>query len=288
MCGKGTTVQLAEEYAGGGLAGRVYRYIVKASGNSENPLDLRVQNYADTSKWQLVEKLKIAILVEGQSWTLTAPDGKTYVLELNETGTSSASRAAPSTRFPRRPRWRRASAAAWESAVSGAGAVAQNVILTKTNAYGLASVLDSADDVSLSAKSTANIASAVLAASLGIGGGGAVGVGASIGVSVARNFIGWTPGGSETPAEVQAYLKNTSVRTTDDLTLTSLASQAISSVVFAGSAAIAVGGTVGVGASGSGVWAENKIGVHAKSYIEGDRDSGTVGISAKTISSDRR
>ena len=43
------------------------------------------------------------------------------------------------------------------------------------------------------------------------------GIGASIGVSVARNFIGWTPGGDEMPAEVQAYLKNTSVDADGDL-----------------------------------------------------------------------
>lgn len=280
---EGAMVRLAEDYAGGGLEGRVYRYIVKASGNSENWLDLGVQNYTDTSQWQLVEKLKIAILVEGQSWTLTAPDGKTYVLELDETGTTLRVSRSTINAVSAAASLAAGIGGSLGIAVSGAGAVAQNVILTKTNAYGLASVLDSADDVSLSATSTANIASAVLAASLGIGGGGTVGVGASIGVSVACNFMGWTPGGSEIPAEVQAYLKNTSVRTTNDLTLTSLASQAISSVVFAGSAAIAIGGTVGVGASGSGVWAENKIGVHAQSFIEGDRDSGTVGISAKTI-----
>ena len=85
--------------------------------------------------------------------------------------------------------------------------MAQNVILTKTNAYGLDSVLDSADDVTISAASTSKISSTVVAASLAIGGGGAAGVGASIGVSVARNFIGWTPDGTETPAQVQAYLR---------------------------------------------------------------------------------
>ena len=68
-----------------------------------------------------------------------------------------------------------------------------------------------------------------------------------------------------------------------DLSLTSLASQTINSVVIAGSAAVGLGGAVGVGVSGSGVWAENKIGVDVKSYIDGDGDSGTVDILADSV-----
>ena len=40
-------------------------------------------------------------------------------------------------------------------------------------------------------------------------------------------------------------------------------------MVLAGSAAIAGGGTAGVGLSGSGVLAENKIGVDVKAYVDG-------------------
>ncbi len=276
---EGDTVRLAKGYAGGGLEGRVYRYIVKASetNNNANNIDLGAQNYADTTRWQLVDKLKVSILVEGTSWRLMAPDGKSYILELSEDGTKiSVSRNTINA----------VSAAASLAvgvgigsagiAVSGAGAVAQNVILTKTNAYGVNSVLDSDEDVTVSAASTSKISSTVVAASLAIGGGGAVGVGASIGISVARNFIGWTPDGTKTPAQVQAYLLNTSVAADGDLALTSWASQSINSVVFAGSVAVGLGGTVGVGVSASGVWAENKIGVDVKSYIYSDSDPVTI------------
>lgn len=279
---KGYTAGEDAEYDGGkGLEGRVYRYIVKASetDDTENLVNLSTEDYTDIAKWQLVDKLKLAILVEGKKWMLVAPDGKAYVLELIDANTISVSRNTINA----------VSAAASMAigvsgsagiAVSGAGAVAQNVILTKTHAYGLDSVLDSGGDVTLDAASKSKISSVVVAASLAIGGGGAAGVGASIGVSVARNFIGWTPDGTKTPAEVQAYLKNTSVDAEGDLKLTSRAAQTINCVVIAGSVAVGLGGTAGVAVSGSGVWAENKIGVDVESYIEGDRDSG---ISAASI-----
>ncbi len=298
---EGDTVLLAKDYANGGLGGRVYRYIVKAPENSgtygtygsetyqtPNNIDLSAEDYRNIDEWQLVEELKLSILVEGKSWLLLAPDGQTYVLELiTKDGTNlisvshttiSAVSAAASLAI--------GIGGSGGVAVSGAGAVAQNVILTKTNAYAQDSVLDSYDDVTISAASTSTISSTVVAASLAIGGGGAAGVGASIGVSIARNFIGWTPDGTETPAQVQAHLSNTSVKALGDLTLTSLASQRVDSVVFAGSAAVALGGTVGVAASGSGVWAENKIGVDVKSCIDGDGDGGIVADSVTLTADD--
>ncbi len=371
---EGDTVLLAKDYAGG-LGGRVYRYIVKAPENSgtygtygsetyqtPNDIDLSEEDYTNADEWQLVDELKLSILVEGKSWMLLAPDGQTYVLELitkNGTNKISVSHTTISA----------VSVAASLAigiggsggvAVSGAGAVAQNVILTKTNAYSQDSVLDSYDDVTINAASTSTISSAVVAASLAIGGGGAAGVGVSIGVSIARNFIGWDPNGADVEVDyessgttsrtnidaltpgmtvrissgalagdiyeyvgpsnsdsdpitagnqpfdlslqpyrnttlwkrvnvagnVQAFLADTSVVAADNLTLSSLASQTIDSVVFAGSAAVALGGTVGVAASGSGVWAENKIGVDVKSYIDGDGDGGIVADSVTLTADD--
>ncbi len=293
---EGTTVLLEKGYMAGaegdydgskGTEGRVYRYIVMASetDDSENLIDLSTENYTDTTKWQLVDKLKVSILVEGKKWVVVAPDGKAYVLELNATGdkigvsreTINAVSAAASLAV--------GIGGSAGIAVSGAGAVSQNVILTKVNAYGEGSVLDSADDLALNATSTSTISSAVIAASLGIGGGGAAGVGASIGVAIARNFIGWTPDGQESPAQVRAYLQNTSVEADGDLTLTSLAEQRIQSVVFSGSVAIGAAGAVGVGVSGSGVWAENMIGVDVESFIDGDRDAG-IAADSVTLTAD--
>lgn len=272
--GEGTTVKTADG---------VYRYL----GYGVEDVNLSLTDFAGSSDWMKVENLRLNILVEGQRWLLFAPDGKTFVLELSEDGTTiSVSRNTINA----------VSAAASLAVgvggsagvgVSGAGAVAQNVILTKTNAYSFNSKLDSDDDVTVSAESKSKISSTVVAASVAIGGGGAAGVGASIGVSVARNFIGWTPGAAtETPAQVQAYLHNTSVAADGDLALTSVASQTINSVVFAGSVAVGLGGTVGVGVSASGVWAENKIGVDVKSYIYNDSAPATVVADSVTVTAE--
>jgi hypothetical protein len=99
---EGTTVQLQKGYTAGmeteydgrkGIEGRVYRYIVMAPEDSRsyetygsktyptpNLIDLSAQDYTDTTKWQLVDKLKVAVLVEGRKWALVAPDGKAYIL----------------------------------------------------------------------------------------------------------------------------------------------------------------------------------------------------------------
>ena len=191
--GEGATVQVAEDYANGGLAGRVYRYFGPIGGM----VDLGTQNYANDPNWVLADKLRISTLVPGKSWTLVAPDGVTYALELTEAGTVSVNRNSINAISVA------ASVAVGVGgevgvAVSGAGAVAQNVILSRANAYGQNSVIDSVGDVTLSATSTSTISSAVVAVSAAVGGGiGTAGVGASIGVAVARNFIGWTPGGSD-------------------------------------------------------------------------------------------
>ena len=144
--------------------------------------------------------------------------------------------------------------------------------------------MESADDVRISAASTSEITSAVVAASLAIGGGGSTGVGASIGIAVARNFIGYTPFGGEDAAQIQAYVENSSIHAIGDLVQTATASQTINSLVLAGSAAVGAGGSTGVGVSGSGVLADNLIGVDVKAYIDGDIAIGgplTDGIRAK-------
>ncbi|MGB7962771.1 MAG: hypothetical protein WCF12_07420, partial [Propionicimonas sp.] len=76
--------------------------------------------------------------------------------------------------------------------VSGAGAQATNIILSKVNAYVDGGSLTSDGDITISATNTATIEAKVLAvaAAAAVGAGG---VGAALGVSVARNFIGWDP-----------------------------------------------------------------------------------------------
>ncbi|KPL11372.1 hypothetical protein AMJ85_03690, partial [candidate division BRC1 bacterium SM23_51] len=76
-------------------------------------------------------------------------------------------------------------------ALSGGGALAKNVILTRAKAYVLGSVLQSGGDIVIDAKSDSDIDATIVAASLSAAGGSQTGGGASIGVSLARNVIGW-------------------------------------------------------------------------------------------------
>ncbi|WP_231867055.1 hypothetical protein [Anabaena sp. 4-3] len=163
-------------------------------------------------------------------------------------------------------------------ALSGAGAESKNTILGKTNAYISNSVLDSASGVSLTAANSANI-DAKIAATSASAGGGAAGVGVAIGAAIANNFIGYE-GDTHNPAQVQAYLQNSSVMATGDLTLSAVANGNINAGVGAGAMAIAAGVGGGSG-SGSGVNTVNKVGTLVKAFIDGDR---TTGISAANIS----
>jgi hypothetical protein len=88
-------------------------------------------------------------------------------------------------------------------AVSGAGAVAKNVILSQTKAFiddggeaagaPVSSVVVSAGKVDIDAKSDSSIEAVVVAVSAAVGVGGTAGIGASVGFALARNFIGWDP-----------------------------------------------------------------------------------------------
>jgi len=110
------------------------------------------------------------------------------------------------------------------------------------------------------------------------------GRGASIGISIAQNTIGDT----SNPAEVLAYTQNSTVNAKDGaLTIHATGNEIIKALVIAASAAIAGGGTVGVGFSGSGVYASNVIVDFVKAFIDDDDNNanGTVkGIHANSIS----
>ncbi len=76
--------------------------------------------------------------------------------------------------------------------ISGAGAEATNVILTDVNAYASDSKLTANNgNVSIDATNAASIDASVVTVSAAFGAGGLAGVGVSLGVAVARNYIGW-------------------------------------------------------------------------------------------------
>jgi hypothetical protein len=155
-------------------------------------------------------------------------------------------------------------------AVSGAGAIALNKVLTQTNAYIAGSEVISAGNIDLDAQADSTITALVAAASVAVGGGGTTGVGASIGISYAQNHIGWDDGVA-TPAEVRAFISESKI-TGNDLTLDANNLALIDTVVLAGSVAVGAGGTAGVGVSGAGVISLNKIATDVQTFIDGDDD----------------
>ncbi|MFL5755287.1 MAG: hypothetical protein ACJ77N_03225, partial [Chloroflexota bacterium] len=194
LVSQGDIVLLADGYAGGGTAGRLYRYVP----SSDATLDLSIENYGGAN-WAPVTILpRLSTLTAGSMWVLVAPDGTTYIISKDPvTGALSVSHSTINVIVAA------ASVAVGGGlvgiAISGAGAFAENVVLTKTDAYIADSKVTSHTDVSINAAGTSAITATVIAASVAIGGGGYAGVAASIGVSLAHNEIG---------TRVEAFIAN--------------------------------------------------------------------------------
>ena len=236
----------------------------------------KIRNVFDANGVKLSSQTGVIAQTAGSEWLVTdREDGQTYVLALDggmlkvSASTISATTVAASVSV---------AIGTIGVSLSGAGATAQNVILSKTNAYVENSVLDSKGDISLDALSNSGIASVVVAASAAVA-GGAGGVGASIGAAIAENAIGYTTGGAKQAAEVQAYLEDSSVDAEGDIVLAATSAQHVNAGTGSGSAAIA-GGGVGVAASGSGASAKNSVATNVKAYIDG---SGVNGVIADNI-----
>jgi hypothetical protein len=155
-------------------------------------------------------------------------------------------------------------------ALSGAGAEATNVILTSTRAFIQDSQIVTPGSVSVRAEGNADISAIVATSSMAAGGGGTVGAGVSIGVSVARNLFGL----SASPSLIQAFAERSSIDAAGALTFEALANNSVDASVVAGSAAISGSSVGAVGLSGAGVSAENVINVHTQSFIDNAMISG--------------
>ncbi len=261
----GDTVRVAPGHLAGGTIGGVYIW----KGGDEEDVDLRQEHYGDTSRWTLVlpdyRYLGAEDYSDTELWELA--DG---------TITARVGAASLAAGF----------AGTVGGAISGAGAVATNVILTRTSSSVDASNIVQARDVTLGAENKSTIVATVAALSVAIGAGGTVGAGVSIGASVSRNFIGYNQEGQEQAAEVMAYLRDSSINASGDLTLAALANERIDAVVLAGSAAIAGGGVAGIAASGAGVSAVNRIANHVAAFIDGDGENGITAASVSVSATD--
>ncbi|MCZ7598730.1 MAG: hypothetical protein M5U09_14700 [Gammaproteobacteria bacterium] len=70
--------------------------------------------------------------------------------------------------------------------------------------------------------------------------------------------------------EVQAFIRNSTIDATGDVTLDAHGTETISALTVAGSVAIAAGGGTSVGATAAGVYTENRVRSHIRAYIDGD------------------
>ena len=169
-------------------------------------------------------------------------------------------------------------------AVAGAGAVSTNAIRGTIQAFAENSTLSTptVGNVTIDARSSSVISSAVLAVSAAVG-LGAAGVGVGVGVSIAKNYIGYDINGTKQAGSgvVSAFIRSSTVETVGNLHVEANGLQSIKSVVFAGAVALGAG-KLGIGAAGSGVDAINKIAGTISAYIDGSSATNKV-ISADAI-----
>ena len=251
----GQIVKLSDTYEGGGEPGRFYQAVTDLAG-----IDLSTQDYSNTTNWTLVETV------------LSSEDFSDRTRWLQETSIASQSIAASVA----------ASFSAKNSlAISGGGATSTNAIQTKNNAYITNSVITSAADVGVGAQNSASVDATVVAASAALAFSGKNAIGASIGVAVAENLIGYEADRTLNQAEVQAYSSNSSITAANDLNMSATATEEINAFVFAGSVAVSGSGSNSGGLSGAGVSAENQISTKVQAYIDGDMGQG---ISAENVS----
>jgi hypothetical protein len=154
--------------------------------------------------------------------------------------------------------------------LSGGGAEATNIILSGSNARIQNSAVTAVEDVVLASNGASSIHATVVTLAMALGRGTTVGAGVAIGAAVSTNSIGYDLD-SDTPdyAEVQAYVRNSTITAQGDLTITANTDAAvISAEIVAVSAAISQGTSVGIAVAGSGAAAKNKIATSVKASID--------------------
>jgi hypothetical protein len=165
---------------------------------------------------------------------------------------------------------------------AGAGAHASNEIETTTTAAIEDSIIDvnGGGDLTVQALGNARIEALIISAAVAFA-GGAVGVGVSVGVSLAENRIG---GGDGTG--VFAYIDGSTVNAEGDVLVEAKMDEAlIDAKVVAMSVAIAGGATVAAAAAGSGADALNELDYAVIAYIA-DSDVTAIGNSVTVNASD--
>ncbi|MDX5318956.1 MAG: hypothetical protein LPK38_06370, partial [Actinomycetes bacterium] len=147
------------------------------------------------------------------------------------------------------------------TAFSGGGAVALNLIAGTTNATVTSARLVAVTTLSITTGYSARIDALVAALSVAVG-GAATGTtpGIAIGVSVARNLIGWEEFGGVDPILVKARAISSDLEATGDITISAASTAIISAIVEATSVAVAASTDTAFAVSVGGLFTDNKIG----------------------------
>ncbi|MBL8873812.1 MAG: hypothetical protein JNK90_28815, partial [Planctomycetaceae bacterium] len=206
----------------------------------------------------------VAALAEGNGWMVAdAVSGKTYTILREANGSLTVQKNSISA----------VAAAASVSvavgqngiALSGGGAGASNVVLTRTEATVRDSQITSTGSMAVQALNSSGIASTVVAASIGVGVGTmTAGVAAAIGASYAENYIGFDRDDNRSAATSLAEIDGGNLNVDGNLNINAATDQKIGSVVFAASIAAGVStGVAGVALAGAGANSTNKIAADA-------------------------
>jgi hypothetical protein len=147
-------------------------------------------------------------------------------------------------------------------AISAAGTDAVNTITGSTTSRVSDSLFANAGNLTLTSENRSKIDAEIVSASAAAG-GGTVGVGASVGVSLAKNIIGKT----YDKLGVKSYIENSEIISAGALSIKAKGSMQIDSTVTAVSLALAAG-KVGVAAGAAGSTSTNEIRTDIAAYVD--------------------
>ena len=123
------------------------------------------------------------------------------------------------------------------------------------------------------------IKATVISAAVGVGvdtSGNKAGVGASIGVALARNLIGWTLDDVASPTEVRATVSGSQIVATGTLKQNAVNGSLIDATVFAGSVAIGFSSKTSLSGAGAGAKTINRMSSLVEAVIDGRTAAGAA------------
>ena len=169
-------------------------------------------------------------------------------------------------------------------AFSGGGATAVNKIGGNTNATINGGTMTAtgtaplAGAITIAATNSSIVAATVRALAVAIGGGlSGTTPGIAIGVSIARNLIGWSEYGGSSPIQVRARAISTSLNAAHGIAISAESTATITATVKATAVAIAASSDAAYAVSVGGLWTDNKIGVRIEASSDGTAMSAGTG-----------